>query len=171
MCDCSAIKEILEYMGSIPMVCRWAQELLGYQFTVVHRPNRMMVDVDSLTRRYGPLIAMHCMVSYILHRRDVVHKPLAYDRAAFLDSKTAKLTSIGCEQSPTPILFNGFITQTCTAYFKDNNATVITKYIPILSSCPILYTASIQQFPSGNLPMEDTHDNWISASSKSLFFD
>ena len=71
VCDCSAVKEVLEYSGSIPMVCRWAQELLGYQFTVVHRPNRMMVDVDSLTRRYGPLIAMHCMLSNILHRRDV----------------------------------------------------------------------------------------------------
>ena len=26
ICDCSAIKEILEYDGPIPMICRWAQE-------------------------------------------------------------------------------------------------------------------------------------------------
>ena len=36
LCDCSAIKEVLEYDSSISMICRWAQELLGYQFTVVH---------------------------------------------------------------------------------------------------------------------------------------
>ena len=84
ICDCSAIKEVLEYSGTIPMVCRWAQELLGYQFTVVHRSNRMMVDVDALTRRYGPLIAMHCMVATILRQRDFKLKPLAYDSSIFI---------------------------------------------------------------------------------------
>ena len=33
MCDCSAIKEVLEYDGTIHMICRWAQELLGYNFS------------------------------------------------------------------------------------------------------------------------------------------
>ena len=52
LCDCSAMTEILYYEGPIPMIGRWAQELLGYHFTVVHRSNRMMVDVDALSRRY-----------------------------------------------------------------------------------------------------------------------
>ena len=30
MCDCKAVREILEYSGVIDMICRWAQELLGY---------------------------------------------------------------------------------------------------------------------------------------------
>ena len=93
------------------MVCRWAQELLGYQFTVVHRPNHMMVDVDALTRRYGPLVAMHCMVSTILHHRDIQHNPLAYEHSTFLASKTPKLTPSTCTPGPTPILYNGFVTQ------------------------------------------------------------
>ena len=67
ICDCSAIKEVLEYNGTILMVYRWVQKLLGYQFTVVHRSNHMMIGVDYLTRRYGTLIAMHCMVLTILH--------------------------------------------------------------------------------------------------------
>ena len=35
------------------MVSRWAQELLGYHFSVIHRPARMMVDVDA----YGDMVA------------------------------------------------------------------------------------------------------------------
>jgi len=38
LCDCSGAKEILEYDGPIHQVRRWAQELLGYFFHVVHRP-------------------------------------------------------------------------------------------------------------------------------------
>ena len=49
ICDCSSVKEVLEYNGTIPLVCRWAHELLGYQFTIVQRPNRMMANVGSLT--------------------------------------------------------------------------------------------------------------------------
>ena len=84
ICDCSVIKQVLEYSGTITMVCRWAQELLGYQFTVVYRSNCMMIDVDSLTRRYGPLIAMHCMVARILRQRDFTLKPLAYGSSIFI---------------------------------------------------------------------------------------
>ena len=65
LCDCSAVKEILEYSGSIPMICRWAQELLGYQFSVIHRNCRMMADVDAFTRMFGPLIATHCSIANI----------------------------------------------------------------------------------------------------------
>ena len=34
------------------MVCRWAQEILGYHFTIVHLSNNIMVDVDALTWRF-----------------------------------------------------------------------------------------------------------------------
>ena len=98
---------------------------------VVHRPNHTMIDINSLTRRYGQLIAMHCMVSSILHCQDVQHKPLAYDRDTFLDSKTEKLTPSDCEQIPIPILFNGFITQICTNYFKEQNVTVSPKSLQL----------------------------------------
>ena len=47
------------------MVHRWAQELLGYDFTILHRPAKMMVDVDALTRRFGPSIAQHLLISSI----------------------------------------------------------------------------------------------------------
>ena len=55
LCDCKPVSEILEYDGTISMISWWAQELLGYHFSVVHRPARMMVDVDSWSRRFRPL--------------------------------------------------------------------------------------------------------------------
>ena len=42
LCDCSAMREILEYDGPIHQIRRWAQELLGYHFLIFHRPARMM---------------------------------------------------------------------------------------------------------------------------------
>jgi hypothetical protein len=56
LCDCSAMKEILSYDGQIHVVRRWAQELLGYHFAVIHRPAPMMQDVDALGRRYEGLV-------------------------------------------------------------------------------------------------------------------
>ena len=54
LCDCSVVKDILEYNGSILMIKRWAQELLGYQFLGVHQHEKFMRDVDSLNRFYEP---------------------------------------------------------------------------------------------------------------------
>ena len=59
LCDCSAVKALVEYSGTNYMLMRWAQELLGYNFSVIHRPERMMRDVDALTRFYDPLVRSH----------------------------------------------------------------------------------------------------------------
>ena len=84
LCDCSAIKEILEYDGPIHQIRRWAQELLGYFFQVFHRPARMMRDVDGLTRHYdNPLITQHLMVALQLYTADCAARPAAYDPAVF----------------------------------------------------------------------------------------
>lgn len=83
MCDCSAVKEILEYDGSISYVCRWAQELLGYHFSCIHRCNKMMIDVDSFTRRYGTSIATHCTIACHLSSSDRAKRPNSYDPSLF----------------------------------------------------------------------------------------
>ena len=62
LCDCSAVKYMIKYDGCISMVQRWAQELLGYTFSIVHRPNRMMCDVDALSRWYVKLIVAHLCI-------------------------------------------------------------------------------------------------------------
>ena len=50
ICDCSALKEHIEYDGCIFMVQRSAQEFLGYTFSAVHTPSLMMCDVNALSR-------------------------------------------------------------------------------------------------------------------------
>ena len=42
----------------------------------------MMAGVDDLTRRFGTLIAQHCMLASILHHTDK-KIPKAYDEAIF----------------------------------------------------------------------------------------
>ena len=65
ICDCASVKEVLLHKGSISFVCCWAQEFIGYQFQIVHRSNKIMVDVDAVTRRFGTLIAHRCMIASI----------------------------------------------------------------------------------------------------------
>ena len=56
VCDCASIKEILKYEFSNPMIFRWTQELLGYHFLIMHQSNKIMTDVNALTRIFGKLI-------------------------------------------------------------------------------------------------------------------
>ena len=169
ICDYSSVKELLEYNGTIPLVCLWAQELLGYQFTIIHRPNRMMADVDSLTRRYGSLIAMNCMVSSILYQRDTVTRPFAYVTKIFHNSSTAKLTPPVFSKTPTPLLHNGYITTTC-AKLNESPSTVFTKNTQqIISSNLILYTSFESIFPKIPSVTADDKDNRILIASQSFF--
>ena len=55
MCDCKEVQEVVEYTVSIVMVHIWAQELLRYNLTVIHRSEKMMGDVDAITRRFGEI--------------------------------------------------------------------------------------------------------------------
>ena len=92
MCDCSAIKEILEYDGRIPMIYRWTHELIDYQFTLIHHCNKTMIGVDALTKRFEPLIVCHCTIAGIFHSWGRACRPLAYEYSNFHTNVTSKLT-------------------------------------------------------------------------------
>ena len=83
LCDCSAMKEILEYTGNIHQVRRWSQELLGYHFTILHRPARMMQDVDALSRFYDPLIDSYNTTASQFRLDDCTQCPHAYCKSLF----------------------------------------------------------------------------------------
>jgi hypothetical protein len=77
--DCDAIKDLLNYNGPIQQLKCWAQELLGYHFTVLHCANKVMKDVDALNRRYGDkLIAQYMVKSAALHTSSLKAHPESY---------------------------------------------------------------------------------------------
>ena len=84
------------------MVCRWAQELLGYQFSIIHRSNKMMADVDELTRRFGKLISQHCMIASILYHTEKIKRPEAYDEAVFTKKEKVKVRTDVQEDRENP---------------------------------------------------------------------
>jgi hypothetical protein len=48
--DCSGLQWIMSYEGTNPVVHQIQMELMPWWFTVVHRPGRMMVGEDYLSR-------------------------------------------------------------------------------------------------------------------------
>ena len=60
-------------------MCRWAQELLGYHLTIIHRLARMMIDVDDLSRRFGYVEAQHLCIAALIHKIDITNRSHAYN--------------------------------------------------------------------------------------------
>ena len=141
------MRELLEYDGSISMISRWAQELLGYHFTVIHRSARMMRDVDALTRRFGPMITRHMMIAMILSARDRAKRPEAYEAKTFKTSKKASVfgpSNIDSNQD-SPILVNDYIDNTLQHLMTDivEEDTVPTEIMQLATS-PIMLVHAAQ---------------------------
>ena len=99
------------------MICRWDQDFLGYQFSVIHRNTRMMAGVDALTRQFGPLIRIHYFIADIINRRDMDLQPLAYQARIFHLSAIAKLSAPNMATPYTPIITLLFTTGTISTIF------------------------------------------------------
>lgn len=50
LCNCNAIKKVLEYNVSIHQLKRWYRDLLEYKNVCLHLPNKMMKNVDGICR-------------------------------------------------------------------------------------------------------------------------
>ena len=94
------------------MISRWALELLGCHFTVIHRPARMMRDVDALKRRFKPMIDKHMMIVTIFSARDQANIPTAYEKEVFAASKTASLSESSIAVDKTPLLIDNYVDNT-----------------------------------------------------------
>ncbi len=105
ICDCNTIKEVLDYQGTIHMINRWSQELLGYNFGCIHRSHTMMKDVDSLTRFYGSAIGTYISIADILSQKDKTLQPSAYLASTFPKQPTKiKLSDNSDMSSHLPLL-------------------------------------------------------------------
>ena len=110
LCDCKAIKEILDYNGPITMICSWAQEIFAYNFSIFHCCARMIIDVDGLTRWFGSVIAEHPYVAILLHKYDVLKRPDAYDQDfVAVDGATSITPTPSASSIEIPILVSASI--------------------------------------------------------------
>ena len=89
--DCIALRKFLEYDGSIHQVKHWAQELLGYFFTIIHRPAFMMRDVDAISQFYDPLIQRYDMQAAQFLKDTKTQQPRSFTMIS-IDSLTKSLS-------------------------------------------------------------------------------
>ena len=135
LCDCDAVKEILEYDGPIHMCRRWAQELLGYTFTCVHRTSKMMLDVDGICRgRYhDPLIASHFDIANSNKTLDKQQNPDKYYPSTFESSLKRRKRNTTPKQDTTT-----FPTTSTTTVSPKNN--FLTCHSVIYAPAPFTYS-------------------------------
>ena len=86
------MKKVLEYEGTIPIVCRLAQEPLSYNFTIVHRSNRIMVYVDAVTFNFVHTISHHIYITALLISHNRATRPRAYDATKFRNLGNINIT-------------------------------------------------------------------------------
>ena len=161
LCDCAAVKEILDYDGPITMIKRWAQELLGYHFTVVHRVQRMMKDVDSLNRFYGNPLQTYITIARIFTDDDKAKRPAAYDKSAFHSAPDP--TRIGKDapflEAEPRILTNAIIEGYPEMEIVDHTSTESTDTI---RTSPIFITTQVHE--------NVTHDDHSHEQAESPMF-
>ena len=91
LCDCASIKEILEHKFSIPMTCRWDQELRGNHFSIVHQSNKMTTDGNALISRFGKFISQYCIIDSILYSTDKQRILKAYEESVLTKDNIVKI--------------------------------------------------------------------------------
>ena len=153
ICDCLAIMEILDYSGTISMICRWAQELLGYNFTIIHRPAKMMGDVDTLSRHFGQLITSYLSIANILHVTDMWNRPFAYSSKSWEAFSKKRQKPAPLHNSPLPILTTSTITS--TSHTNPMSPSPLSSQIN-LSLPSVLLTSTPLLFHSPTTPCSNT---------------
>ena len=59
---------------------------MGYEYAFIHRPAKMMKDVDALSRRFGKCAAAYLIHAGQMRHRDIVDRPAAYSVDYLLQS-------------------------------------------------------------------------------------
>ena len=79
---------MLKYDGSINQLKRWTQDLMVYEFVRIHRPNKMMKDVDGVCRHIDPLIRRYLVDAAAMRSDDIALRIFAYNFDVFLNVLT-----------------------------------------------------------------------------------
>ena len=73
------MKEVLEYNWSIHQLKIRSQELLAYEFAIIHQPSKMMEDVDAVSRYINTIINKYLFIALLMREIDVRQRPFAYN--------------------------------------------------------------------------------------------
>ena len=108
----------MEYSGNIHQLRRWSQELLGYEFPIIHHVARMMKDVDGLSRHIDILIHCHLTQAARMRADDVAQRPSVYS-------------------------YNTFNTCSNPRRITTSNVTIVTKSSSLLPALSIIHHSPI----------------------------
>ena len=123
------------------MICRWAHNLLGYQFTVIHRSNKLMGDVDALRRRYGLLICSRLQIAHVLKIGDEKSRPAAYFSHNLHTCTSTQKKRIDFQPQHIPVLTSEFLSDTTAKpVIVLNPLAQITTQVSLFSA-PIILTS------------------------------
>ena len=103
------------------MVVRWAQELLGYYFSVIHRPARMMIDVDKLPYHVDNMSSQYAHISLLLSSVDCKTHPFSCTSSIAGCVRASKIKPDNDGKDP---LIHILTTSTITGY---NDSTVTNR--------------------------------------------
>ena len=147
ICDCNGVSKIATYSGPSHQLRRWAQELLAYTWTTVHRNAAMMIDVDALNRG-----------RYIDSLRSAKVNSCIIQCESFLASSLTQ-AHLASPAAFDPSLFPRYTTK-CPSQPPDNpNQNPPPTPIPTLTSIPVTH------FPSTSTCL---HTEPVSTSSTQL---
>ena len=129
------------------MVYCWEQEILGYHFIIVHRSNKMMVDVDALNWQFGCLIIHHIAIAALFSYRNQYNRPRSYANTQFSNLGNVKIIETDNPSSNPP----SFLTSNILHHVSQDNTTHSSKASSLNpSSLPFITTLPIQMLPSTN---------------------
>ena len=168
LCDCNSVKEILNYTGSIHMLSRWSMELLGYSFSIIHRPARMMMDADCLARRYTPAFRRYANIAVILLDNDMKARPLAYSDDYFKEKQIRIRNSLSKdEHGNIPIFHSEILESKAKSIYDMNNAKDKSSQVQPAGAPILLHTLppatsiskdTVISTAPGNLSISDATD-------------
>ena len=126
------------------MVYRWTQELLGYHFSILHQSDRMMRDVDTISRRFGPLISVYIRTALVLSDTDRHNIPDYYTNP--LCDRTNAVDFL-------PRLYSALVeTPALTNKVVFTYRSVIPANIQLADTTPVTHVSSVYVLLYSHLP-------------------
>ena len=167
MCNRDAIKEIIEYDGSIYQLKRWTQEFLAYEFVIIRRVAAMMKDVDSISRCVDPLVHQYNMTAIRLHSEDITKRPFVYGFDVF--ARCTNPRHISASDALSISITISSITSNSALY---HSSIKFSPAFPInIYTLPFFYLTTVLVFRISFFPViPPLHITWISFDSVINYF-